>query len=74
MTTGIDIPRATVFLNLLPTANGPSYYQEFCRVRTPNGGKDKAFIIDFVDDHPIAVACSKTRRKVYEKEGFKING
>lgn len=74
MTTGIDIPRATVFLNLLPTANGPGYYQEFCRVRTPCEGKDKAYIVDFVDDNPVTVACSKTRRKLYEKEGFVING
>lgn len=74
MTTGIDIPRATVFFNLLPTANGPSYYQEFCRVRTPNEGKERAFIIDFVDDHPVAIACSKTRRKLYEKERFLVNG
>lgn len=73
MTTGIDIPRATAFFNLLPTANGPSYYQEFCRVRTPFENKNKAYIVDLIDDSPVAAGFANVRRKLYIRENFVIH-
>lgn len=72
MVLGLDIPRLTAFFNLTPTANQPNYYQELSRVRTPYEGKYMAYIVDFLDAHPIAAACLKTREKVYQKERFEI--
>ena len=72
MVLGLDLPRLTAFFNLMPTSNGPSYYQEYCRVRTPFESKRTAYIIDFVDSHRINEATLKTRRKLYEGEGFDI--
>ena len=72
MVLGLDIPRLTAFFNLTPTANKPNYYQELSRVRTPYKGKYMAYIIDFLDSHPIANACLKTREQVYKDEKFEI--
>lgn len=72
MVLGLDIPRATGFFNLLPTAHPENYFQEFCRVRTPfaeNGmEKTHSWVIDFRDNHHILKACYKTRRKKYVSE------
>lgn len=78
MVLGLDIPRATVFVNLFPTANAPNYFQEFSRVRTPwtceSTGyvKERGTIIDFRDNHHILKACYKTRRKEYVRNEFMI--
>lgn len=78
MVLGLDIPRATAFFNLFPTANGPNYFQEFSRVRTPwtcevtGYVKEQGYVIDFRDNHHILKACYKTRRKEYVKNNFKI--
>lgn len=76
MVLGLDVPRATAFFNLLPTAHPQNYFQEFSRVRTPweeNGfKKEMGYIIDFRDNHHILKACYKTRRKEYERNGFHI--
>lgn len=76
MVLGLDIPRASAFFNLQPTAHPQNYYQEFSRVRTPfelgDYKKTMAYIIDFVDEHHILKACYKTRRKQYEKYNFII--
>jgi superfamily II DNA or RNA helicase len=74
MTLGLDIPPLTAFFNLLPSANKQNYYQEISRVRTPFPGKNMAYIIDFVDDHQVAYACFQARKKVYQQEGFEIQG
>ena len=78
MVLGLDIPRATAFFNLMPTANAPNYFQEFSRVRTPwtheesGWTKETGYIVDFRDSHHILKACYKTRRKEYERNGFAI--
>lgn len=76
MVVGLDIPRLTAFFNLTPSANQPNYYQELSRVRTPfkEGDYEKklAYIVDFVDVHPVAKACLNNRQKVYVKERFEI--
>jgi superfamily II DNA or RNA helicase len=74
MTLGLDIPRLTAVFNIMPMSNEPDYFQEICRVRTPYEGKEKGFIVDFVDEHHIHKAQYKTRRRVYSKEGFPIKG
>ena len=72
MVLGLDIPRLTVFFNLTASANPPNYYQELSRVRTPFEGKFMAYIIDFVDSHPVCHGCYKSREKVYRQESFEI--
>jgi superfamily II DNA or RNA helicase len=72
MVLGLDIPRLTTFFNLTPTANPPNYYQEMSRVRTPFPNKVLAYIVDFVDYHPIAEGCLKSRKKVYVEHNFDI--
>jgi superfamily II DNA or RNA helicase len=74
MTLGLDIPPLTAFFNLLPSANKQNYLQETSRVRTPFPDKTMAYIVDFVDEHPIAYACFNARKKVYQQEGFEITG
>lgn len=78
MVLGLDIPRATAFFNILPTAHPENYYQEFCRVRTPYKQLDESgvvvaeklhsWVIDFRDNNFILKACYKTRRKKYFEE------
>lgn len=72
MVLGLDIPRLTAFFNLLPTANPPNYYQEASRVGTEFDGKDECYVIDFLDNHHIALACLKSRNKVYTEQGWEI--
>ncbi len=81
MTTGLDIPRADTFYNLLPSANAVSegahageggYEQQCTRVLTEFPGKDEAWCRDFVDSAPIAYACLKQRQKTYTKIGAAI--
>lgn len=78
MVLGLDIPRATGFFNLLPTAHPQNYFQEFSRVRTPyevndeQGNvqfiKSQGWVIDFRDNHHILKACYRVRRRVYQEE------
>jgi len=72
MVLGLDVPRLTAFFNMTPSANPPNYYQEFSRVRTPFEGKYLAYIVDFVDNHPVAYACLKNRKRVYKKHNFEV--
>jgi superfamily II DNA or RNA helicase len=79
MVLGLDLPRATVFFNLFPSANAPNYFQEFSRVRTPwtcevtGYVKERGYIVDFRDNHHILKACYKTRRKEYVRNEFEIH-
>lgn len=72
MTLGLDIPRLTTFFNLTPSANQPNYYQDLSRVRTPYENKNLAYIIDFLDWHPICKNCLSSRMKVYKKNNFEV--
>lgn len=82
MTTGLDIPRADYFYNLLPCANAVKdgehqgeggYEQQITRVRTPFPGKLKCVVKDYVDRMGIAYACLKQREKTYRKVGAKLS-
>jgi superfamily II DNA or RNA helicase len=72
MVLGLDIPRVTTFFNLAPTANPPNYYQEFSRVRTPFPGKSLSYVVDFVDNHPVAYSCMTTREKLYHEKNLEV--
>lgn len=78
MTTGLDIPRADVFHNLMPSANavgkglnqGEGGYEQQCsRVLTQFPGKEVAYIDDWIDNIDIAWGCKKVREKTYAKIG-----
>jgi superfamily II DNA or RNA helicase len=78
MVLGLDIPRMTAFFSMIPTANGPDYYQEYCRVRTPFEDpetgyvKQMGYIVDFVDDQYLIENTYKTRVNLYNKENFRV--
>lgn len=81
MTTGLDVPRADYFHNLLPSANavgkgedsGEGGYEQQCsRVLTPFPGKEVAYIDDYIDSIDIAWGCKKVREKTYLKIGAKL--
>lgn len=72
MVLGLDLPRFGAFFNLLPTANGPNYYQEFSRARTPFEGKNHAYLVDFVDNNHILEGCYTAREKVYTAHNIAV--
>lgn len=77
MVLGLDIPRLTAFFNLIPTSDGPNYYQEYCRVRTPyefdNGVlKSVGYLVDFVDEHFLLEGSYGSRKKLYDQEKFPV--
>lgn len=76
MTTGLDIPCADMFYNLLPSSNavkegvwmGEGGYEQQCtRIRTDYPGKTKGLVRDFVDDFGLAYSCWNERKKTYDK-------
>lgn len=82
MTTGLDIPRADYFYNLLPSSNavrdgknaGEGGYEQQCsRVLTNFPGKEKAIIRDFIDGIDICWGAKKQREKTYNKIGAVLN-
>jgi len=72
MTLGLDIPRLTTFFNLTPSANKPNYYQDLSRIRTPFENKHLAYIIDFLDYHPVCSGCFNSRKSVYKQNNFEV--
>lgn len=82
MTTGLDIPCADMFYNMLLSSNavkegewmGEGGYEQQCtRIRTDYPGKTKGLIRDFVDDFGVAYSCWKERKKTYAKLGALIH-
>jgi superfamily II DNA or RNA helicase len=79
MCTGLDIPAADCFYNLLPSANsvaeegeyegGGGYEQQCTRVLTPHPGKKCGIVRDFVDNCAIGYATLGRRKKTYTKLG-----
>jgi superfamily II DNA or RNA helicase len=79
MTTGLDIPRANCFYNLLPSANavkeegeyegGGGYEQQCTRVLTPFEGKRFGLARDFLDEGDAPWGCFALRQKTYTKMG-----
>ena len=77
MTTGLDIPAADCFYNLLPSANsvkeegeyegGGGYEQQCTRVLTPYPGKTYGLVRDFLDPIPLGYACLACRKRTYDK-------
>lgn len=81
MTTGLDIPRASAFYNLLPSSNavrsgrnaGEGGYEQQCsRVLTNFPGKEFAVCRDILDGIDLAWGCYHQRMKTYKKIGARI--
>lgn len=81
MTTGLDIPCADTFYNLLPSSNAVAegenmgeggYYQQCTRVRTEYPGKHTCWARDFVDSFGIAWNQWGERVKTYDKINARI--
>jgi superfamily II DNA or RNA helicase len=78
MCTGLDIPRADCFHNLLPSANavrdgefaGEGGYEQQCtRIMTPFPGKTVTHVRDYVDSFARAYQCLAERKKTYARLG-----
>jgi superfamily II DNA or RNA helicase len=78
MCTGLDIPRADCFHNLLPSANavregefaGEGGYEQQCtRIMTPFEGKTVTHVRDYVDSFAKAYQCLAQRKKTYARLG-----
>ena len=77
MTTGLDIPAADCFYNLLPSANsvkeegeyegGGGYEQQCTRILTPFPGKTYGVVRDFLDPCTLGYSCLYRRKKTYKK-------
>ena len=60
MLTGVNVPVWSCIHILQPTANAPSHYQEFSRVRTIHPGKAYATVTHYLDRCGAARGCYKT--------------
>jgi len=70
---GLDIPRWSVYYNIVPIAYTENYYQEMSRIRTPMKGKPIPIIRYFLDNgHGAIYACKSIAQKVHKREGFSI--
>lgn len=65
MLLGLNVPRWSSIHITVPSNNPYNFYQEFARVRTPMEGKPFCVVRDYVDNHKAALACFKTRFRVY---------
>lgn len=59
LTTGINIPRASMLYEVTPSANIPQAIQRFARVLTPFDGKPLSCIRYFLDPFPVRASCIK---------------
>lgn len=81
MTTGLDIPCADTFHNLMPSANavkdgeheGSGGYEQQCtRILTEFPGKKMGLVRDYIDRCGLAFACLNERQKTYDYLGAKV--
>lgn len=67
---GLDVSRWSVLGLATPVSGRVKLLQAIGRVIRPFPGKEKGVVIDFVDQHPIAIACFKKRREIYAERGY----
>lgn len=46
--------------------------QSIGRARRPYPGKKEAFVLDIIDNHPLALSAYKKRQAIYQREGFSV--
>jgi superfamily II DNA or RNA helicase len=59
LSTGINIPRASMFYQCTPASNIPRAEQKFARVLTPFDGKPEPGIKYFLDDVQVVKSCMR---------------
>lgn len=57
MKQGVDMKRPTMLYQVIPTSNGPMFYQLACRPCTPAKGKRQPKVKIYVDDMPQSLGC-----------------
>ncbi len=71
---GFDLPEIGTLALATPVKFSGRLVQYVGRALRPAPGKDKAVILDFVDDHGVFEYSARSRRVTYEQQGIKVKG
>jgi superfamily II DNA or RNA helicase len=71
---GFDLPGIDTLAMATPVKFSGRLIQYVGRSLRPAPGKDKAFILDFVDEHPVFEYSARSRRRTYEQQNIKVKG
>jgi superfamily II DNA or RNA helicase len=71
---GFDLPEIGTLALATPVKFSGRLIQYIGRALRPAPGKDKAVILDFVDDHGVFEYSARSRRETYEQQGIKVKG
>ena len=79
LSEGIDIPRLSALIMGAPLSAGENgaatqLVQSIGRIQRPHGNKQFAYVLDIVDQCPMAWKMWGRRRGVYQQYGFKLGG
>ena len=77
---GVDIPPLTSLILAAPVSASTDgtkpaatrLIQSIGRCRRPFPGKDRAYVLDIRDQHPMAISAASKRMTVYRKRGFDV--
>lgn len=80
LSEGLDIPPLTSLILASPVSASTDgtkpaatrLIQSIGRCRRPFPGKDRAFVLDIRDGHPMAMSAASKRMTVYRKRGFDV--
>jgi superfamily II DNA or RNA helicase len=70
---GFDLPAITTMVLATPVKFSGRLIQYIGRALRPAPGKDRALILDFVDDHGVFRASARGREQVYMQQGIRVN-
>jgi superfamily II DNA or RNA helicase len=69
---GFDLPEITTLALATPVKFSGRLIQYAGRALRPAPGKDKALILDFVDNHPVFKASARARQSEYERQSIGV--
>jgi superfamily II DNA or RNA helicase len=70
---GFDLPGISTLVLSTPVKFSGRLIQYIGRALRPSPGKDKALILDLVDDHGVFQASARGREQVYRQQGIRVN-
>jgi superfamily II DNA or RNA helicase len=71
---GFDLPEIGTLAMATPVKFSGRLIQYVGRSLRPAPGKDKAVILDFVDEHPVFEYSARSRQRTYEQQNIKVKG